>query len=129
MRKLTIIGGLIVVVLAVAVYRAKLGAEETQGEIDTLSAEASAIGKDIAVMKAEEAYLTRPERIGPIARQKLGLEQATPGQYTASEALSRRLGEERLTLPAPAAEDASPTSAPLKSPSTAAQSKEVKPQQ
>lgn len=126
MRKLTIIGGVIVVVLAVAVYRAKLGAEETQGEIDTLSAEASSIGKDISVMKAEEAYLTRPERIGPIARQKLGLEQATPGQYTASEALSRRLGEERLTLPAPAAEDASPTSAPLKSPSMSAQSKEVK---
>ncbi|MDP3493592.1 MAG: cell division protein FtsL [Hyphomonadaceae bacterium] len=123
MRKLAIIGAVIVVVLAVAVYRAKLGAEETQGEIDLLTAEASAIGKDIAVMKAEEAYLTRPERIAPIARQQLGLEQAQPDQYTASEALSRRLGEERLTLPAPApAEDASPTSAPLKS-------NEVKPQQ
>lgn len=115
MRKLAIIGAFIVVVLAVAVYRAKLGAEETQGEIDTLKAEATSISKDIAVMKAEEAYLTRPERIGPIARQKLGLEQAKPDQYTASEALSRRLGEERLTLPAPAApvEEASPTSAPL----------------
>ncbi len=124
MRKLTIIGGLIVVVLAVAVYRAKLGAEETQGEIDTLSAEASSIGKDIAVMKAEEAYLTRPERIGPIARQKLGLEQATPGQYTASEALSRRLGDERLTLPP--VEEASPTSAPITKESGP---KEVKPQQ
>ena len=114
MRKLAIIGAVIVVVLAVAVYRAKLGAEETQGEIDMLKAEATSIGKDIAVMKAEEAFLTRPERIGPIARQKLGLEQATPDQYTASEALSRRLGEERLTLPAPApVEEASPTSAPM----------------
>ena len=123
MRRLAIIGGLVVVVLAVAVYRAKLGAEETQGEIAGLKAEASSIGKDIAVMKAEEAFLTRPERIGPIARQQLGLEQAQPDQYTASEALSRRLGEERLTLPAPApVEDASPTSAPLKS-------NEVKPQQ
>lgn len=115
MRRLAIIGGLVVVVLAVAVYRAKLGAEETQGKIDGLNAEASSIGKDIAVMKAEEAYLTRPERIGPIARQQLGLEQAKPDQYTASEALSRRLGEERLTLPAPAPVDqASPTSAPAK---------------
>jgi cell division protein FtsL len=125
MRKLAIIGGVIVVMLAVAVYRAKLGAEETQGEIDGLKAQAASIGKDISVMKAEEAYLTRPERIGPIARQKLGLEQATPDQYTASEALSRRLGEERLTRPAPApVEDASPTSAPM-----SAQPKEVKPQQ
>ena len=121
MRRLAIIGGLVVVVLAVAVYRAMLGAEETQGKIDGLNAEASSIGKDIAVMKAEEAYLTRPERIGPIARQQLGLEQAKPDQYTASEALSRRLGEERLTLPAPV-EQASPTSAPAKA-------NEVKPQQ
>jgi cell division protein FtsL len=108
MKRLAIIGGIVVVVLAVAVYRAKLGAEETQGKIDTQNAELSAIGKDISVMKAEEAYLTRPERIGPIARQQLGLEQAQPGQYTAPEALSRRLGEERLTLPAPAPEAAKP---------------------
>ena len=127
MRRLAIIGGLVVVVLAVAVYRAKLGAEETQGKIDGLKAEASSIGKDIAVMKAEEAFLTRPERIGPIARQQLGLEQAKPDQYTASEALSRRLGEERLTLPTPAPiEDASPTSAPVAAP---AKPNEVKPQQ
>lgn len=102
MKRLVIIGGLVVAVLAVAVYRAKLGAEETQEKIDSLKAEASTITKDISVMKAEEAYLTRPERIAPIARQKLGLEQAQPGQYTASEALSGRLGEERLTLPEPA---------------------------
>lgn len=132
MRKLAIIGGVVVVVLAVAVYRAKLGAEETQGKIDGLKAEAAAVGKDIAVMKAEEAYLTRPERIGPIARQQLGLEQAKPDQYTASEALSRRLGEERLTLPAPVpgpapAEQASPTSAPFVA--APAKPKEVKPQQ
>jgi cell division protein FtsL len=77
MRKLAIIGAFIVVVLAVAVYRAKLGAEETQGEIDTLKTEAASIGKDIAVMKAEEAYLTRPERIGPIARRSSALRART----------------------------------------------------
>jgi cell division protein FtsL len=84
MNRLAIIGGLVVAVLAVAVYRAKLGAEETQGKIEGLTGEAAAINKDISVMKAEEAYLTRPERIGPIAREKLGLEPASPGQYTAS---------------------------------------------
>jgi cell division protein FtsL len=112
MRKLAIIGAVVVAVLAVAVYRAKLGAEETQGKIDTLSAETDKVSKEISVLKAEEAYLTRPERIGPIARQKLGLEQASPNQYTASEALSRRLGEERLTLPAPEAAPAAPEGKP-----------------
>jgi cell division protein FtsL len=105
MNRIVIIGGLVVVAgLAVAVYRAKLGAEETQGRIDDLKAEAARVEKDIAVMRAEEAYLTRPERIGPIARERLGLEQAAPDQYVATEALKQRLGEERLTLPAPDAE-------------------------
>lgn len=112
MKKLAIIGVFVVVVMAVAVYRAKLGAEETQGEIDSLKAEATSIGKDIAVMKAEEAYLTRPDRIGPIARQQLGLEQATPRQYVAPEALSRTLGEERLTLPAVTPDAEAPAATP-----------------
>lgn len=99
MKRLLIIGGLVVAVLAVAVYRAKLGAEETEGKNADLQAEARKITEEIAVLKAEEAYLSRPERIGPIARERLGLQPAKPEQYTAPEALSRRLGEERLTLP------------------------------
>ncbi len=117
MKRLAIIGGLVVAVLAVAVYRAKLGAEETQGKIDGLQTEARKIGEEISVMKAEEAYLTRPERIGPIARDKLGLEPAQPDQYTAAEALSRRLGEERLALPAPDATPVAPA-APATKPAT-----------
>jgi cell division protein FtsL len=100
MKRLLIVGGVIVAVLAVAVYRAKLGAEETEGRIEGLEAQARKVSEEINVLKAEEAYLTRPERIGPIASQRLGLEPASPGQFTAPEALSNRLGEERLTLPA-----------------------------
>jgi cell division protein FtsL len=111
MKRLLIVGGLVVAVLAVAVYRAKLGAEETEGKIDELQAEARKVTEEIAVMKAEEAYLSRPERIGPIARERLGLHPARPEQYTATEALSRRLGEERLTLPQPQPEAASPAPA------------------
>jgi cell division protein FtsL len=100
MKRLLIVGGLVVAVLAVAVYRAKLGAEETEARIGDLQAEARKVTEEIAVMKAEEAYLSRPERIGPIARERLGLQPARPEQYTAAEALSGRLGQERLTLPA-----------------------------
>lgn len=127
MNRIVLIGGVVVVgALAVAVYRAKLGAEETQGRIDDLKAETTKIEKDIAVLKAEEAYLTRPERIGQIARQ-MGLEQATPDQYTASEALKQRLGEERLTLPPPdeAEQQAAPAAPPQSKPSAAPQSRPV----
>jgi cell division protein FtsL len=108
MKRLLIVGGLVVAVLAVAVYRAKLGAEETEGKNADLQAQARKLTEEIAVLKAEEAYLSRPERIGPIARERLGLQPAKPEQYTAPEALSRRLGEERLTLPE------TPTAAPVK---------------
>ena len=109
MKRLAIIGGLVVAVLAVAVYRAKLGAEETETRIATLQAEQKKVSEEISVLKAEEAYLTRPERIGPIARERLGLQPASPDQFTAPEALSRRLGEERLTLPATEDETAGET--------------------
>ena len=55
--------------------------------------------EEISVLKAEEAYLTRPERIGPIAHDKLNMQPAQPEQFTAPEALSRRLGEEQVRLP------------------------------
>ena len=45
MKRLAIIGGLVVAVLAVAVYRAKLGAEETAGRIETLQAEARKVAR------------------------------------------------------------------------------------
>jgi cell division protein FtsL len=101
MKRLAIIGGVLVAALAVAVYRAKLGAEETQGRIEQLKVDVADAEKSIATLRADEAVLTRPERIGTIAQQQLGLEPAHPGQYVASEALKQRLGEERVRLPAP----------------------------
>jgi cell division protein FtsL len=98
MKRVLIAGAVVVAVLAVGVYRAKLGAEETQGKIDGLNAEVKKVNEQISVLKAEEAYLSRPERIGPIARG-MGLQPAAPEQYTAAEMMSRRLGEERIALP------------------------------
>jgi cell division protein FtsL len=114
MKRLAIIGAVVVAALAVAVYRAKLGAEETQGRIEDLKAQVADEEKSIAGLRADEAVLTRPERIGVIAQQQLGLQPATPGQYTATEALKQRLGEEKLTLPQPAdtAEAQTPAQAP-----------------
>ena len=74
--------------------------------------------KAIAGLRADEAVLTRPERIGGIAQQQLGLAPANPSQYTAAEALKQRLGEERTRLPAPGQPPA--TLAPSPDPVTAA---------
>jgi len=65
MNRIVMVGGLVVVAgLAVAVYRAKLGAEETQGRIDGLKAEATKVEKEIAVLKAEEATSRAPNVSG-----------------------------------------------------------------
>lgn len=124
MKRLLIIGGVIVIALAVGVYRAKLGAQENEARITKLEADKRKVANDIAVMKAEETYLSRPERIGPMARDKLGLVPATPDQYTAPEAVQRRVGGEQpaaATLPEPAptpTPSAKPKGAPKASPST-----------
>lgn len=122
MKRVLIAGAIVVTVLAVSVYRAKLGAEETQGHIDELTADIRKVNDQISVLKAEEVYLSRPDRIGPIARDRLGLEPARPEQYTAGEMLSRRLGEERIQLPsaepAPKKAAAKPVAKPVAAPAT-----------
>jgi cell division protein FtsL len=104
MNRLAILGLVVVAGLAVGVYRAKLGASETEGKNAKVKAEIAAVTKDINVMRAEEAFLEQPSRIGPIARNRLGLEPSTPDQFTAPEQVSRRVGEARaaMALPAPA---------------------------
>ncbi len=109
MKRLIIIGVLVVIVLAVGVYRAKLGAQETEGRIAGVKTEIRSVADEIAVLKAEEAYLSRPERIGPIARDQLGLKPAAPEQYTAPEMVARRVGEESDRLAPVAPATAAPT--------------------
>ena len=53
MKRVAIIGGLVVAVLAVAVYRAKLSAEETQVRIDELKIESQAEEAAIASLRAD----------------------------------------------------------------------------
>jgi hypothetical protein len=57
MKRLVVIGGLVVAVLAVAVYRGKLSAEETQVRIDELKIEAQTEEAAIASLRADEACL------------------------------------------------------------------------
>jgi cell division protein FtsL len=86
------IAGLVVAAtLAVGVYRAKLGAQETEGRIDEMRAGIARTQEEIAVLRAEEAYLSRPERIGPLARERLGLEPVAPVQFAPVDSLSGRV--------------------------------------
>jgi cell division protein FtsL len=101
MKRWWIVGLLVIAGLAVGLYRAKLGAQENETRIAALKAEIGKTSGEVAVLKADEAYLSRPERIGPLARERLGLQPATPDQYTSPEMIAKRVGEERASQQQP----------------------------
>ncbi|MEP7210017.1 MAG: cell division protein FtsL [Alphaproteobacteria bacterium] len=114
MKRWWIVGLLVIAGLAVGLYRAKLGAQENETRIAALKTEIGKTAGEVSVLKADEAYLSRPERIGPLARERLGLQPAAPDQFTAPEMISKRVGEERASAssqPAPPKKSAAP--APL----------------
>jgi cell division protein FtsL len=94
MMRVFVIALIVIAGLAIGVYRAKLGAQDNEKRIESLRGEIRDAQEEISVLKAEEAYLARPERIGPLASERLGLAPSAPEQFTAPEMLSRRLGEE-----------------------------------
>ena len=130
MKRWWIIGLLVIAGLAVGLYRAKLGAQENETRIAALKSQIGKTSGEVSVLKADEAYLSRPERIGPLARERLGLQPAAPDQFTSPEMISKRVGEERASLtPAakkPAAVEKKP---PASVPPVAAAAAGVKPAQ
>lgn len=90
MTRLALLGILIAAGLAVGVYRAKLGAQETAAAIESLEDRIRSVNEEISVLRAEEAYLSRPERIGPLARDRLGLAPPSPEQFSGVEGIVGR---------------------------------------
>ena len=64
--------------LAVSVYRAKEGAQQSEANIKKLEQQIAAEKESLRVLKAEEAHLMSPKYIGPIAREKLGMGPMRP---------------------------------------------------
>ena len=94
MKKLYIAAFVAICLLAVAVYRAKLGAQESERAIGGLEREISALEEELSVLRAEEAHLSRPERIGPIARDQLGMSPVKPGQLAKQGELAEQIGND-----------------------------------
>lgn len=99
MMRVFVVALVVIAGLAIGVYRAKLGAQDNEKRIEALRGDIRETQEEISVLRAEEAYLARPERIGPLASERLGLTPSAPEQFTAPEMLSRRLGEESALAP------------------------------
>ncbi len=93
MKGLIAIALVVTCLLAVSVYRAKEGAQESELKIEQLRREIAREKEELRVLKAEEAHLARPERIGPLAVEKLNMGPVRPEQITGETALQQKLTE------------------------------------
>ncbi|MBU6372562.1 MAG: cell division protein FtsL, partial [Alphaproteobacteria bacterium] len=85
-RWFDIVAIVLIVVLAVGLYRAKLDADAARVRIERLEREVAEARDQVRTLAAEAAYLSAPDRIETLARQKLGLTPATPAQAIAPDA-------------------------------------------
>ncbi|MDX2158610.1 MAG: hypothetical protein SFW09_19085 [Hyphomicrobiaceae bacterium] len=94
-RLLTLGAGAMTIAAAVALYAMKFDTRRVEGEVHGLERAIEKAASDIAVLKAERAYLGRPDRIDTLARG-MGLGPARETQY-------RRLDARDIaSLPGPA---------------------------
>lgn len=96
------LGMIVVVVLAVSLYRAKTEAQETRRHIATLEKELRETRRAISAREAEIAYLERPERLREIARARLNLTPVQTGQLKSLDELQE--SPDQKALPKIAAE-------------------------
>lgn len=93
-RALNTIALVFACVLAVALYRAKTEAQDAKERVEMLQVEIMEERRATAVLRAEIAYLERPERLRALARKYLGLETLGPEQEVDLETVLMKLQPE-----------------------------------
>jgi cell division protein FtsL len=73
--------------LAIGLYRAKTEAEAARARIAILKEEVGVIRAEVDTLAAEAAHLSAPDRIERLAREKLALKPASPGQVLSGDEL------------------------------------------
>lgn len=92
-RALNAIALLAACVLAVALYRAKSEAQDARERVENLQVEVAEERRAAAVLRAEIAYLERPERLRALSRKYLGLETLDPSREMDLEQVLLKLEE------------------------------------
>lgn len=83
-RVIDVAAGIMVLVAAGSLYAVKHDTQRIERVVQARERAAEKAESDIAVLRAERAYLGRPERIEPLAR-KQGLEPIREQQYSRLE--------------------------------------------
>ncbi|MGE3918979.1 MAG: cell division protein FtsL [Hyphomicrobiaceae bacterium] len=79
-RLLALLAGLFTIAAAAGLYVLKHDTRRAESEVHALERAIEKAESDIAALKAERAWLGRPERIDRLAREQ-GMGPIAPGQY------------------------------------------------
>jgi cell division protein FtsL len=88
-RLFNIGAAVLALMLAIGLYRMKTEADAARARVGLLEGEVAAAQAELKILSAEVAVLESPERVEKLAKDKLGLTPATPGQVKPQSDLAK----------------------------------------
>ena len=89
--RIIILTAIVLASLGTTLYQVKTGIDERQAELRRLQAEITTTQRDIAVLEAEWAFLSRPDRVMNLSASLLDMEPISRDRILPLEAIPMRL--------------------------------------
>ena len=96
--RIIILTAIVLAGLGTTLYQVKTGIGERQAELRRLQAEIATTQRDIAVLEAEWAFLSRPDRVMNLSASLLDMEPISQDRILPLEAIPMRLPADTESL-------------------------------
>ena len=88
--RIIILAALVLAALGTTLYQVKTGIDERQANLKRLEASIQTTQRDIAVLEAEWAFLSRPERVITLSGNLLNMKPISPDRILPLDAIPMR---------------------------------------
>ena len=89
--RITILTAVVLASLGTTLYQVKTGIDEKQAKLQGLQANIATTQRDIAVLEAEWAFLSRPDRVMNLSASLLNMKPISPDRILPLDAIPLRL--------------------------------------
>ena len=96
--RIIILTAIVLASLGTTLYQVKTGIDERQAELRRLKAEIATTQRDIALLEAEWAFLSRPDRVMNLSASLLDMEPISRDRILPLEAIPMRLPADTESL-------------------------------
>ena len=96
--RIIILTAIVLASLGTTLYQVKTGIDERQAELRRLTAKIATTQRDIAVLEAEWAFLSRPDRVMNLSASLLDMEPISQDRILPLEAIPMRLPADTESL-------------------------------